>query len=104
VHRKGFKVTAATPPNQSDDRFTRIEQVLKASETRIEARMEAYETRSEDRLEAIDKKLKTLSDKVERSNDKFDDYQKVTQWLLQMAFTLIAIATITIIISSVLSR
>jgi hypothetical protein len=57
---------------------------------------------SDDPLVRIERKLETLSNEVERSNDKFDNYQKATQWVVQLAFTLIASATITVIISSVL--
>jgi len=45
-----------------------------------------------------------LSTDVERSNDKFDNYQKATQWVVQLAFSLIASATITVIITSVLRK
>ena len=56
---------------------------------------------SSDRLARIENKLDTLSDRVEQSNYKFDTYQKSTQWVVQLAFTLIASATITVIISTV---
>jgi tetrahydromethanopterin S-methyltransferase subunit B len=45
-----------------------------------------------------------LSTDVEKFNDRFSNYQQATQWVVQLAFTLIASATITIIISSVLRR
>ncbi|GET40983.1 LPP leucine zipper domain-containing protein [Microseira wollei] len=45
-----------------------------------------------------------LSTHVEKFNDRFSNYQQATQWVVQLAFTLIASATITIIISSVLRR
>jgi hypothetical protein len=47
-------------------------------------------------------KLDKLANDVERSNDKSDNYQRATQWVVQLAFTLIASATITIILSTVL--
>ena len=59
---------------------------------------------SDDRLARIEQKLDALATEVERSNDKFDIYQKATQWVVQLAFTLIASATITVIISTVLSK
>lgn len=59
---------------------------------------------SDDRLARIEQKLDTLSTEVERSNYKFDTYQKSTQWVVQLAFTLIASATITVILSTVLNR
>jgi hypothetical protein len=49
-------------------------------------------------------KLDKLSTDVEKFNDRFSNYQQATQWIVQLAFTLIASATITIIISSVLRR
>jgi predicted PurR-regulated permease PerM len=45
-----------------------------------------------------------LSNDVEKSNDKFANYQQAVQWVIQLAFSLIASATITIIISSVLRK
>lgn len=45
-----------------------------------------------------------LSTDVEKFNDRFSNYQQATQWVVQLAFTLIASATITIIISSVFRR
>ncbi len=49
----------------------------------------------------VDKRFDALSREMERSNDKFDAYQKGTQWVVQLAFTLIASATITVILTSV---
>jgi peptidoglycan hydrolase CwlO-like protein len=61
-----------------------------------------------DKLSAEVKKLSTdvekTNDKTDRFNDKFDNYQKATQWVVQLAFTLIASATITVIITSVLRK
>lgn len=59
---------------------------------------------SDDRLARIEQKLDARSSEMERSNDKFDTYQKATQWVVQLAFTLIASATITVILSTVLNR
>jgi len=55
-----------------------------------------------DRLARIENKLDSLTSDVEDSNRKFDLYQKSTQWVVQLAFTLIASATITVIITAVL--
>ncbi|PSN11997.1 hypothetical protein C7293_22095 [filamentous cyanobacterium CCT1] len=49
----------------------------------------------------FDQRFDTISRDLERSNDKFDAYQKGTQWVVQLAFTLIASATLTIILSTV---
>ena len=45
-----------------------------------------------------------LATDVEKFNDRFSNYQQATQWVMQLAFTLIASATITVIITSVLRR
>ncbi len=45
-----------------------------------------------------------LTQEQERFNDRFSNYQQATQWVVQLAFTLIASATLTVIITSVLKR
>ena len=45
-----------------------------------------------------------LSTDVEKFNERFSNYQQATQWVVQLAFTLIASATITVIITSVLKK
>ncbi|MFB2836179.1 hypothetical protein [Floridanema evergladense] len=45
-----------------------------------------------------------LSRDSEKFNDRFSNYQQATQWVVQLSFTLIASATITVIITSVLRR
>lgn len=55
-------------------------------------------------VERLSTDVERLSTDVEKSNDKFDNYQKATQWVVQLAFSLIASATITIIITSILRR
>ncbi|CBN58792.1 hypothetical protein PN499_14445 [Kamptonema animale CS-326] len=57
-----------------------------------------------EKLDKLSTDVERLSTDVERSNDKFDNYQKATQWVVQLAFSLIASATITIIITSILRR
>jgi hypothetical protein len=49
-------------------------------------------------------KIEELTEDVEKSNERFANYQKATQWVVQLAFSLIASATITIIITSVLKN
>jgi outer membrane murein-binding lipoprotein Lpp len=106
-------MTASTPPTRSDDPLVRIEQKLDALSlqwdnkfdsisTKVEALSGDVEALSGD-VEALSGDVEALADKMERSNDKFDNYQKATQWVVQLAFTLIASATITVIVSSVLS-
>ncbi|WP_449418770.1 hypothetical protein [Phormidium nigroviride] len=57
-----------------------------------------------EKLDKLSTDVERLSTDVEKSNDKFDNYQKATQWVVQLAFSLIASATITIIITSILRR
>jgi hypothetical protein len=64
-----------------------------------------------DRLDRIEGKLDRLTNDVEKLtidnekfNDRFGNYQQATQWVVQLAFTLIASATITVIITSVLRK
>jgi len=64
-----------------------------------------------EKLDRLSNKVKKLStsvektnDQTDRFNDKFDRSQKATQWVVQLAFTLIASATITVIITSVFHK
>jgi hypothetical protein len=58
-----------------------------------------------DRLTAdVEHKLDRLTADVERFNDRFSNYQQATQWVVQLAFTLIASATLTVIITAILKR
>jgi hypothetical protein len=41
---------------------------------------------------------------LKRFNERFAEYRQATQWVVQLAFTLIASATITVILSTVLRR
>ncbi|MBM0742603.1 hypothetical protein JOY44_13405 [Phormidium sp. CLA17] len=45
-----------------------------------------------------------FSQDQERFNERFSNYQQATQWVVQLAFTLIASATLTLIITVVLKR
>jgi membrane protein required for beta-lactamase induction len=73
--------------------------------------MTTNQPESDDRLEQIARsqqqvleRLDKLSADVERSNDKFTTYQQATQWVVQLAFSLIASATVLVIISTVFKR
>lgn len=61
-----------------------------------------------DKLSTDVEHLSTEFDKLSKDSDKFNDrfsnYQQATQWVVQLAFTLIASATITVIITSVLRK
>ena len=60
--------------------------------------------RIEQKLDNLVTELDNLVNENEKFNNKFDNYQKATQWVVQLAFTLIASATITVIISTVLRK
>ncbi|NJL42144.1 MAG: hypothetical protein HC833_20780 [Leptolyngbyaceae cyanobacterium RM1_406_9] len=59
---------------------------------------------NEPTLTDVVNRLDKLSTEVERFNDRFSNYQQATQWVVQLAFTLIASATITVIVTAVLRR
>ncbi|XGV87030.1 MAG: hypothetical protein ACAF42_16110 [Limnothrix sp. BL-A-16] len=73
---------------------------------------------TEPSLQGIAEKLDALSDeltkanvrleetnmRLDRSDERFEVYQKATQWVVQLAFGLIASATVTILITSIVRR
>ena len=48
--------------------------------------------------------IRELKQEVEQFNQKFDNYRKSTQWVVQLAFSLIVAATVTVIVSTVLGK
>jgi hypothetical protein len=52
-------------------------------------------TNTEPTLQDLAEKLDKIAADNEKFSDRFDNYQKATQWGVQLAFTLIASATIT---------
>ena len=62
------------------------------------------EETNEPTLRDILVKLDQLSTEQERFNDRFSNYQQVTQWVVQLAFTLIASATLTVIITAIFRK
>ncbi len=69
--------------NKMSTELAQVLQSIKDSETRLENK--------------IDTKIDTF-------NERFDNYQKATQWVVSLAFSLIASATVITIISSVFRR
>ncbi|CCI05926.1 hypothetical protein [Microcystis aeruginosa] len=59
---------------------------------------------TQDNQQQILTELRELKKEVEQFNQKFDNYQKATQWVVQLAFSLIAAATVTVIVSTVLGN
>jgi hypothetical protein len=69
---------ARNTPNQGDDRELTLKDVI-------------------DKIDALSTEVRTF-------DEKFKNYQQATQWVVQLAFTLIASATVTVIIASVVGR
>ncbi|MDX2231733.1 MAG: hypothetical protein NW220_19025 [Leptolyngbyaceae cyanobacterium bins.349] len=84
--------TTPTPEPTLQDLVNRLDQTL-ADNERFKA--------DNDRFKA---ELDKFNDRFERNQERFDNYQKATQWVVQLAFTLIASATITVIITSVFRK
>lgn len=57
-----------------------------------------------EKIEALSTKVEALSTEVKKFDERFADYRQATQWVVQLAFTLIASATITVIITSVFKQ
>ncbi len=55
-------------------------------------------------FDGLSNRVDKLSSDGERFNDRFGDYQQATQWVVQLAFTLIASATITVILTTIFKR
>ena len=49
------------------------------------------------------RKLDELSDEVKKFDERFSNYQQATQWMIQLAFGLIASATVIVIVSNVVT-
>ncbi|HAN46571.1 MAG TPA: hypothetical protein DCQ32_08475 [Cyanobacteria bacterium UBA8156] len=58
----------------------------------------------DERFAKLEVRLQHIEDNAEKFNDRFANYQQATQWVIQLAFTLIASATVTVIVTSVLRR
>ena len=87
----------------SDDRLDRIEQKLDHLSTTVDTLSTTVDTLSTT-VDHLSVNVDRLSADNEKFNDRFSNYQQATQWVVQLAFTLIASATITVIITSVLRK
>ena len=85
-----------TQLTMSDDRLDRIEQKLDHLSTTVDQLSTT--------VDHLSITVNRLSADNEKFNDRFSNYQQATQWVVQLAFTLIASATITVIITSVLRK
>ena len=55
-------------------------------------------------IEQVSQEVEQANQNTNAFNQKFDNYQKATQWVVQLAFSLIAAATVTVIVSTVLGK
>ena len=92
-------MTTTIPPTSSDDPLVRIEQKLDSLSSEWDKKFDSLEQK----VENLSGDVENLSGDVERSNYKFDTYQQANQQVVRLAFTLIASATVTVIISAVLT-
>jgi hypothetical protein len=72
--------------------------------TNSESDEDSFQRQVLDRLENLQTDVDALKTDTERSGERFTTYQQATQWVVQLAFTLIASATITVIITAVFKR
>ncbi|KRH95595.1 hypothetical protein [Cylindrospermopsis sp. CR12] len=87
----------------SEDRLDRIEQKLDHLSNTVDHLSNTVDQLS-NTVDQLSSTVGKLSADNEKFNDRFSNYQQATQWVVQLAFTLIASATITIIITSVLRK
>ncbi|WP_211942183.1 hypothetical protein [Cylindrospermopsis raciborskii] len=87
----------------SEDRLDRIEQKLDHLSNTVDHLSNTVDHLS-NTVDHLSSTVGKLSADNEKFNDRFSNYQQATQWVVQLAFTLIASATITIIITSVLRK
>lgn len=91
----------ATPPTEPT--LTDVIEKLDGLSTRVDTLSTRVDNLST-RVDNISTRVDNLATDVEKFNDRFSNYQQATQWVVQLAFTLIASATITVIVTSVLRR
>ncbi len=84
--------TPANPEPTLQDLVTKLDQTLTDNDRFKE---------DNDRFKV---ELDKFNDRFDRYQERFETYQKATQWVVQLAFTLIASATITVIITSVIRK
>lgn len=91
--------TTPSPEPTLQDLVNRLDQTL-ADNNRFKEDNDRFKAE----LDKFNDRFEQFNDRFERNQERFDNYQKATQWVVQLAFTLIASATITVIITSVLRR
>jgi predicted nuclease with TOPRIM domain len=90
-----------------DARLDRIEHKLDELAEENKHRDQKFDKLIEDNQQRDQKFYKLFNEMIEENKQRearFDTYQKATQWVVQLAFSLIASATITVIITSVFRK
>jgi predicted PurR-regulated permease PerM len=77
-----------------ESELAQVLQSIKDSETRLENQID----------NKIDNLKTQIDSKIDTFNERFDNYQKATQSLVNLAFSLIASATVITVVSSVFRR
>ena len=90
-----------TPPTEPT--LTDVIEKIDSLSTRVDTLSTRVDNLST-RVDNISTRVDHLATDVEKFNDRFSNYQQATQLVVQLAFTLIASATVTVIITSVLRR
>ncbi|KGF71602.1 hypothetical protein DO97_17320 [Neosynechococcus sphagnicola sy1] len=78
---------------------TELTEVLKRLDD-IAAEQHSFDSK----LDKLSAEQEKFSADQEKFNDRFSNYQQATQWVVQLAFTLIASATLTVIITAIFKR
>ncbi|MBD2425008.1 hypothetical protein H6G62_03335 [Phormidium sp. FACHB-1136] len=55
-------------------------------------------------IRALRQEVEAANQSTNAFNQKFGTYQKATQWVVQLAFSLIAVAAVTVIVSTVVGK
>jgi hypothetical protein len=85
-----------TTPQTSDNRLDRIEVILES--------IQEDSTKLKHDFEEFRSDFKQSRERSDRFDDKFSNYQQATQWVVQLAFSLIASATVLVIITTIFKR
>ena len=90
-------------PEQEQQMFDTVESIsvrLDQLTTDVE-KLDSNVKTLDSHVKTLDSNVERLNADIEKFNDRFSNYQQATQWVVQLAFSLIASATVVIIISSV---
>jgi large-conductance mechanosensitive channel len=93
-----------TQATENDNRLDRIEGKLDKLGADVDKLAADVIQPVIERLDRLTHDVEKLTSDNEKFNDRFGNYQQATQWVVQLAFTLIASATITVIITSILRK